>query len=255
MTSIQLVVFDMAGTTVRDDNEVLYCFLEAATATGLEVGAAEVNPLMGWPKKRVFQTLWQRQIGADPVNHQAAAYQANVEQSFGKFKVLLEDHYRTQPVVPTEGCLEAFEWLRSRQIKIALNTGFYREVTNIILQRLGWDQGLNASYIGSDSALIQASVTPSEIYNQEGRPAPYMIQKAMYQLGIRDPQAVAVLGDTPADLEAGFNAHCGLVLGVTNGTHSEAELQPHPHHDLLQSLQTLPARIDQADPVMDQKMS
>ncbi|MFM7423390.1 MAG: HAD family hydrolase [Elainella sp.] len=235
MTSIQLVVFDMAGTTVRDDNEVLHCFLEAAAATGLEAGAAEVNPMMGWPKKRVFQTLWQRQVGA-------ADYQAKVEQSFGKFKLLLEDHYRTQPVVPTEGCLELFDWLRSRQIKIALNTGFYREVTDIILQRLGWDQGLNAEYVGSDS-LIQASITPSEIYNQEGRPAPYMIQKAMYLLGVRDPQTVAVLGDTPADLEAGFNAHCGLVLGVTNGTHTEAELQPYPHHGFLNSLPELPAKI------------
>ncbi len=238
MTAIQLVVFDMAGTTVRDDNEVLHCFLEAAAATGLAVGATEVNPMMGWPKKRVFQTLWQRQLGPDH-----ADYEAKVEQAFGKFKILLEDHYRTQPVEPTEGCLEIFAWLRSRQIKIALNTGFYREVTNIILQRLGWDQGLNQDYLGSEDSLIQASITPSEIYNHEGRPAPYMIQKAMYQLGIRDPQAVAVLGDTPADLEAGFNAHSGLILGVTNGTHSAAELQPYPQQGLLGSLQELPAKI------------
>jgi phosphonatase-like hydrolase len=238
MTSIQLVVFDMAGTTVRDDNEVLHCFLEAAAATGLTAGAAEVNPMMGWPKRRVFQTLWQRQLDPDH-----ADFAANVEQSFGKFKLLLEDHYRTQPVAPTQGCLETFAWLRSHQIKIALNTGFYREVTTLILQRLGWDQGLDANYLGSETSLIQASVTPSEIYNHEGRPAPYMIQKAMHQLGIQDPQTVAVLGDTPADLEAGFNAHCGLVLGVTNGTHSAAELQSYFHHGLLGSLQELPAQL------------
>lgn len=238
MSSIQLLVFDMAGTTVKDDNEVLHCFLEAAAATGLDASPAQVNPMMGWSKKQVFQTLWRQQLDADQPD-----YSAKVEASFVKFKVLLEDHYRTQKVEPTEGCLELFEWLRSRQIKIALNTGFYRAVTDIILHRLGWDQDLDDDYVGTQSSLIQVSVTPSEIYQSEGRPAPYMIQKAMYKLGVHDPQTVAVVGDTPADLAAGHNAHCGLVLGVTNGTHTEAELQQYPHHGLLSSLHELPAKI------------
>jgi phosphonatase-like hydrolase len=238
MSSIQLVIFDMAGTTVKDYNEVLYCFLEAAAATGLEATPSQVNPMMGWSKKRVFQALWEQQIGADHPD-----YLVKVDASFVKFKFLLEDHYRSQPVEPTEGCLQVFEWLRSHQIRIGLNTGFYREVTDIILHRLGWDQGLDDNYIGTEASLIQVSVTPSEIYGNEGRPAPYMIQKAMYKLGITDPQTVAVLGDTPADLEAGFNAHCGLVLGVTNGTHTEVELQQYPHHGLLNSLQQLLDRI------------
>jgi phosphonatase-like hydrolase len=238
MSSIQLVIFDMAGTTVQDNNEVLHCFLEAAAATGLQASPAQVNPMMGWSKKRVFQTLWHQQIGEHNPD-----YLANVEASYVKFKVLLEDHYCTQKVEPTEGCLEVFEWLRSHQIKIALNTGFYREVTDIILHRLGWDQGLNHEYIGTEASPIQVSVTPSEIYNSEGRPAPYMIQKAMYKLSIQDPQTVAVIGDTPADLEAGFNAYCGLVLGVTNGTHTQEELQQYSNHGLLKSLQELPAKI------------
>lgn len=234
MAVIQLVVFDMAGTTVKDNDEVLACFLEAAIATGLEAGRAEVNPMMGWPKKRVFETLWRQQIG-----ERHPDYWMKVNDSFEKFKFLLEEHYRTQPVEPTEGCLEVFEWLRSQHIKIALNTGFYRAVTNIILHRLGWDQGLNEDYIGTESSIIQCSVTPSEIYNSEGRPAPYMIQKAMYQLGIKDPQRVAVLGDTPVDLETGFNANCGLVFGVTNGTHTQEELQRYSNHGLIGSLHEL----------------
>lgn len=238
MAVIQLVVFDMAGTTVKDNDEVLGCFLEAAIATELEAGRAEVNPMMGWSKKRVFETLWRQQIGE---NH--PDYQTKVNGSFEKFKYLLEDHYRTQPVEPTEGCLEVFDWLRSHQIKIALNTGFYREVTDIILNRLGWNQGLNKDYIGTEFSTIQCSVTPSEIHNSEGRPAPYMIQKAMYKLGIQDPQRVAVLGDTPVDLEAGFNANCGLILGVTNGTHTQEELQRYSNHGLIGSLFELKGKL------------
>lgn len=229
--SIQLVVFDMAGTTVKDENEVQACFFEAAEQTGLQAEPDRIVGMMGWPKKQVFQTLWAEQIGADHPD-----YSARVEAAFSRFKTVLEHHYRTQSVEPTEGCLDLFRWLKSQGILIALNTGFYREVTDIILERLGWNQGLNQHYIGSSSTIIQASVTPSEIYNQEGRPAPYMIQKAMYWLGVVDPKQVVVIGDTPSDLAAGRNAACRLSLGVTNGTHRPDQLAQYPNDGLLRSL-------------------
>lgn len=234
---IQLVVFDMAGTTVRDQNEVQECFFKAAASTGLQAEAERIKFMMGWSKKLVFQTLWQEQIGKEHPD-----YDSNVEQTFAKFKEVLENHYRTQPVEPTEGCPETFAWLKSQNIKIALNTGFYREVTNIILQRLGWDQGLNDNYVGSEST-IQVSVTPSEIYNNEGRPAPFMIQKAMYRLGITDPKTVITIGDTPSDIAAGINAGCLLSLGVTNGTHTKEQLAEYPNDGLLASLHDLKGKI------------
>ncbi|PSB22342.1 phosphatase [filamentous cyanobacterium CCP1] len=234
MVQVQLVVFDMAGTTVKDENEVQACFFKAAEHTGLQANPAQITAMMGWPKKRVFETLWQQNLGA---NH--PDYFQRVETSYTTFREVLENHYQTQPVYPTEGCLELFEWLRSNRIKIGLNTGFYREVTNIILQRLGWHQGLNADYVGTEDSLIQVSVTPSEIHNNEGRPAPYMIQKAMYKLGIKDPQSVIVIGDTPSDLEAGINAHCFRSLGVTNGTHTKEQLESYPNHGLISSIAEL----------------
>jgi len=231
LSPIQLVVCDMAGTTVTDHNEVQQCFLDAAESTGLQADVSTVVAMMGWSKKSVFQTLWAKQI--DP---QHPDYPQKVEASFERFKVILENHYRTQPVSPTPGCLELFAWLKLHSIKIALTTGFYREVTNIILNRLGWDNGLNADYIGSRDALIQASITPSEIFNQEGRPAPFMIQKAMYRLGVVDPKTVITIGDTPSDLAAGINAHCLYSLGVTNGTHTHEQLAQHPNDGLFASL-------------------
>lgn len=238
MVKVELVVCDMAGTTVKDENEVQRCFMEAADATGLQADPAKVQFMMGWSKRLVFETLWRDQIGADhPV------YSTRVDASFEKFKTLLEDHYRAQPVEPTEGCLELFDWLKSQGIKIALTTGFYRAVTNIILERLGWDRGLDSNYVGSSNSLIQVSVTPSEIYNSEGRPAPFMIQKAMYRLGIVNPKTVINIGDTPSDMESGFNAHCLLSLGITNGTHAKEQLALYPHDGLLSSLYELKEQI------------
>lgn len=239
MPKIELVVFDMAGTTVRDEGEVQKCFLAAIQDTDLEVDAPTINSMMGWPKKQVFETLWQQKLGADHPDYSTA-----VATSYDNFKHILEHHYQTQGAEPTEGCLAVFEWLKAQSIKIALNTGFYREVTDIILDRLGWRQGLNDQYVGSDRSLIQASVTPSEIYQNEGRPAPFMIQKAMYRLGITDPQTVVHIGDTPTDLVTGYNAHCLLSLGVTNGSHTRAELAAHTNDGLVDSLAELPALLE-----------
>ncbi|ELR97838.1 HAD hydrolase-like protein [Gloeocapsa sp. PCC 73106] len=222
MVKVSLVVFDMAGTTIQDKNEVLDCFTQAATANGLKATEARVNQMMGLPKRQVFEVLWQEQIGSDSLD-----YPVKVESSYQQFRQILEDYYRNQAIVPTEGCLETFTWLKTRGIKIALNTGFYREVTDIILNKLEWD-----SY-------IDISVTPSEIYANEGRPAPFMIQKAMYKLGISDPKQVIAVGDTPSDLAAAKNASCLLALGITTGTHSRVELDQHPHDGLIDSLEEL----------------
>ena len=237
MNKIELLVLDMAGTTVRDEREVERCFFEAADATGLQADPARIVGMMGLPKRVVFETLWQEQLGAD-----SADLVNKIDESYIKFKIVLENHYQTQPVEPTEGCLEAFAWAKAQGIPIALNTGFYREVTDMILQRLGWDQGLDAHYVGSRDRLIQYSVTPSEIHGNEGRPAPFMIQKAMYRLGVTDPQRVVVIGDTPSDLAAGMNAHAWS-LGVTNGTHTRSQLEEYPHHGLLDSLHDLESAL------------
>lgn len=231
MSTIKLAVCDMAGTTVKDDREVEQCFFGAAGRTGLSASSEQLTNMMGWPKKLVFQTLWREQIGKDHPD-----YLANVETSFAAFKDILETHYQTQPVEPTEGCLELFSWLKSQGIKIALTTGFYREVTDIILGRLGWNQGLNSEYLGSEASIIQASVTPSEIFNTEGRPAPYMVQKAMYKLSVVDPKTVVNIGDTPSDLESGINASCLYSFGVTNGTHTKEQLAAYPNDGLFSSL-------------------
>ena len=47
-----------------------------------------------------------------------------------------------------------------------------------------------------------------------GRPAPYMIFRAMERLGVTDVARVLVAGDTPRDLEAGTNSGAAMVVGV-----------------------------------------
>lgn len=235
---IRLVVFDIAGTTVRDNNEVLECFASACRREGIQAEPARLNALMGVSKLEVFNTLWSEQLGPGAAPEMLAQ---RADHSFRLFRSILEDYYLSHVVEPTEGALEAFEWLRDHDIPIALNTGFYRSVTDIILDKLGWLEGLDANYIGGPHSIIQFSITSEDV--PQGRPAPYMIEKAMSVFGVRDPEQVVKVGDTPVDLAEGRNAGCGLNLAVTNGTHTRAELERLDNDGLLESLLELPALL------------
>ena len=65
MTKIKLMVLDMAGTTVRDKNEVEDCFLKAAKESNLKTTPQRVNDLQGIPKLIVINTLWEEYLGKD----------------------------------------------------------------------------------------------------------------------------------------------------------------------------------------------
>ena len=232
MPVCDLVVFDMAGTTIHDAGEVSMCFQEAAKETDLQAAPDRILSMMGWSKRLVFKTLWTEALGDDHPD-----LESRIDASYGAFRRILEHHYQTAPVRPEEGCLDCFQWLHENGIKIALTTGFYRRVADIILSRVGWDAGLNEDYVGVSTSIIQASVTSDMV--EKGRPAPDMIQKAMSLLDVADAQRVVKIGDTPSDLQAGKNALCRLSLAVTGGSHSRGELESEPNDGLLGSLAEL----------------
>ncbi|QJW89242.1 HAD hydrolase-like protein [Spirosoma taeanense] len=236
MQPIELVVFDMAGTTVTDHHEVERCFAQAAAETGLFVTDERILAMQGLAKRYVFETLWKEQLGELHPD-----VRAHVDVSYASFRRILEDHYQTQGATPTEGCLETLAYLRERGIAIALTTGFYRAVTDIILDKLGWLADLDGRRVGRPDSMIQVSIASDEV--ERGRPYPLMIERAMHLLGVNNPKAVVNVGDTPSDLLSGRAAGVALNLGVTNGTHSLEQLEAYPYDYLLASLAELPALL------------
>ena len=233
MQPIELVVFDMAGTTVTDHHEVERCFAEAAAETGLFVTNERILAMQGLAKRYVFETLWKEQLG-----EHSPDIQPQVDVSYAAFRRILENHYQTQGATPTQGCLDTFAYLHERGIAIALTTGFYRVVTDIILGKLGWLNGLDSRRVGTINSLLQVSIASDEV--ERGRPYPQMIERAMQLLGVTNSKAVVNIGDTPSDLQSGFAAGVALNLGLTNGTHSRDQLDAYPHDLLLGSLAELP---------------
>ncbi|MHA8099884.1 HAD family hydrolase [Aquirufa aurantiipilula] len=232
--NIQLVVLDMAGTTILDEHEVEHCFKKAAQKNGLLSSDERILALQGYAKLYVFQTLWTEQLGeGDSTIAQKA------QNSYQDFTQILEEHYLNNEVKPTEGCLELFTYLHQQGIYIALSTGFYRKVANIILEKIGWGKNLNQNYMNIQNKTgIHLSICPDEVQGA-GRPSPKMIELAMLKFGITDKNQVINVGDTPVDLAFGKNAGVRLALGVCNGSHTREQLEAHPNDGLLNNIAEL----------------
>src|SRR5207248_3199577 len=129
---------------------------------------------------------------------------------------------------PVPGARETFAWLRSRGVKIALNTGFDRDITELLLGALGWNSGV-----------VDAVVCGDEV--SQGRTATQLIRRCMGATGVTEAKQVAVVGDTILDLQAGNNAAVRWNIGVLTGAHSREQLEREPHTHLLPSVADLPS--------------
>jgi phosphonatase-like hydrolase len=222
---IELIVFDMAGTTVNDEDSVNRCVREALGAAGLVVSPAEVNAVMGIPKPEALRRLVESHDRLPDLG-------PRLDAIHGDFVARSVAFYRADPSVrEVAGAADLFAGLKRSGIKVALDTGFNRSITDVILDRLGW----------SDRGLIDGTIASDEV--PRGRPYPDMIHELMRRLQVEDAGRVAKVGDTPADLEEGESAGCGLIIGVTTGTHGREELQPHPHTHLVESIRDLPGLL------------
>lgn len=215
-SGVRLVVFDMAGTTVRDDALVLNCFVEAAQRVGLDVSREELNARMGESKRALFDALARRQRAPEVA---ARGYET--------FRAVLEEAYARAGAAPIDGAERVFARLRADGVRVALNTGFYRRVADLLVERLGWRD------------VVDAVVCDDDV--PEGRPAPYMIHAAMQRCGVHDVRDVAVVGDTPSDMLAGRNAGARAVVGVTSGSHTAASLRRYPATHVVESVRDIPA--------------
>ena len=211
---VDLIVFDMAGTTVRDDDTVNRCLRDALAGAGVDATRAAVNAEMGTPKPHAIRTLLGRYRG------HAAATDDAVRRVHDDFMARMLRHYREDPSVgECEGASDVFTWCHRHGILTALDTGFDRTIAEAIVARLGW----------RERGLLDATVTSDEV--PRGRPYPDMIHRLMAVTGVSDPRRVMKVGDTPADIVQGHAGECRYVVAATYGSHAEAELREHgPTH-------------------------
>jgi phosphoglycolate phosphatase len=205
VSRISVACLDLAGTTVRDDNTVIEAFAAALSSRSLPVreygdGMRYARDTMGQSKIEVFRHILGDEDAAQGAN---AAF---------------EKHYagavERGEIAPMPGAVELFAACRSAGIKVCLSTGFAPVTRNAIVGALGWH------------SLVDLFLSPADA--GRGRPWPDMPLTALLRLGGDSVASLAVVGDTPADVESGLRAGAGLVVGVLSGDSARADLEAVP---------------------------
>ena len=150
----ELVVFDIAGTTVVDNGEVARCFREALSEEALEFPESSINAIMGLPK-----ILAIRQLLAEFAPERT---EPGLDQSIhDDFEQRMMDYYLDDPQVRVyPGVLSLFRQLREHGIAVAVNTGFPRSILDSILERLNWRVGRTWTQPLHPTNLLKAGPMP-----------------------------------------------------------------------------------------------
>ena len=224
---IEMVVFDIAGTTVTDNNNVNDAFRGALEKSGYPVAADEVNYIMGYRKIEAIKILLERFYPAELQN------EAMVEKIHEQFITDMLAYYDETPDLhPLPFAEDTFRLLHANNIKIGLDTGFTKSITAAIMNRLGW----------IESGLVDCVISSDEV--PHGRPHLFMINSMMQQLNISSAAHIVKVGDTEVDIAEGRNAGCGLVVSVTTGSYTRDELASFSPDYIISSLQELPALLN-----------
>jgi phosphoglycolate phosphatase len=201
VSRFSVICLDMAGTTVRDGSTVIDAFAAAISSRNLPVRefSSAMNyarATMGRSKIEVFRHILGDEDAAQAAN---AAF---------------EKHYAgavaAGQISPMPGAADLFAACRSAGIKVCLSTGFAPVTRDAIVDALGW------------GSLVDLLLSPADA--GRGRPWPDMPLTALLRLGGDAVTSLAVVGDTPADVESGLRAGAGLVVGVLSGDSARAEL-------------------------------
>ena len=203
---IQMVVFDMAGTTVDEDNVVYKTLHTSIYQAGFPCSYEQV---LEWGAGR-------EKLQAIQFVLQSLGYSNNESEAksiYADFIIRLSAAYQTLQVKELPHAVEVMRLLRQKNFRVVLNTGYNLTTAQTLLHKLGWNEGVD----------FDALITASDVLR--ARPFPDMIQLAMKKLQIADPSEVVKVGDSTIDIEEGKNAGCCLNIGITSGAHTKNQLQ------------------------------
>lgn len=217
-SAFDLVVLDLAGTTVQDDGVVERAFASARERSGIadrmpwDQALDHVRATMGQSKIDVFTHL----AGGDA--RAAVAATAAFEEAFARLVT-------EEGVAEVPGAGELLRDLRSAGVRVVLTTGFAPATREAVLTGLGW------------SGLVDAALSPVDV--GRGRPAPDLVLAAALRVRVGSMAAVAVVGDTASDVACGLRAGAGLVVGVLSGAHDADVLTAAGAHLVLPDVTAL----------------
>lgn len=214
---LQAVILDWAGTTVDYGSRApAMVFVEVFKQQGVAITLEEARGPMGMAKKDHIREItrmagvaqrWQKAHARPPT-------EADVEAMYEAFIPLqLECLADYADLIP--GMTEAITDFRQRGLKIGSNTGYNREMINILLaaaRKQGYEP----------DSTVCATEVPA------GRPEPWMALQNAMEMRVYPPEAIVKIDDTVPGIEEGLNAGMWTIGLVQTGNEiglSEAEVE------------------------------
>lgn len=202
---IKMVVFDMAGTVIDEDNVVYKTLQKAINEEAPAISLPQVlSEGAGKEKSQAIRDIMLRFAGISD--------ETVIQKVFAHFQARLKEAYSAIPIQPQAGAENLFSELRHRGILVVLNTGYDDYTARAILARVGWREGEQ----------IDALVTASDV--PRNRPHPDMIDWARKKFDLRDNDRVIKVGDSAIDVEEGKNAGCYWTIGITTGAQTREQI-------------------------------
>ena len=239
-TKIELVVFDLAGTTIDDSISglplVTVAMTEAFASHGIKITPDQVNKYRGMDKKQAMKCLLResRELQLNDSKNLLEIFTYDndnrmmIDNIFKDFKTALNAHLIN---IKKEilGTTKTFHWLQGKGIQLAVGSGFPHNIVQTLVEKLEWTD------------VVQfVSSAEREGY---GRPHPSLIHSAMKHCLVTDKRKVIKVGDTVVDIEEGKNAGCWTVAVLT-GTQTESILQKSNPDYVIDSVADLPQLLE-----------
>jgi len=218
LRSTRMLICDMAGTTVQEKGIVYNSLFNTIKLIKPNLIKSEISKFSGYNKNEVIKYYVDKQKMDSPIivlNNLKSEFNYYLKKEYSNNNSVNLIH----PNLPL-----FFNLLREQDIKICLNTGYNKDIQNLLIDKLNLLDCID-DYISSEEV-------------DRGRPYPYMIERLMFRNNIEYPQEVIKIGDSIADINEGKNAGCKTV-GVLSGAGSKEELKKHNPDFIINNIMDL----------------
>ena len=207
-TRTRLVIFDMAGTIVNEGGIIYDAIYKTLHNMGYNPNENDKESWYGKDKREALRKCIEKKhrskVDIDILTDTAEKNLTNELENM---------YFKKNNVSLMPDTVNILNELRFNNVKVALNTGYPKNIQEKMLDHLKLRNCIDA-YISSDQVRI-------------GRPFPYMIYNLMEQCEVYNPKLVVKVGDTKNDILEGLNANIGLTIGVLSGAGKIEDFSSH----------------------------
>ena len=219
---IQSIVSDLAGTMVDFGCQApLQAFVQVFANKGVTITTAQAREPMGLNKKEHIRAILAMPDVTENFQHKhGRAYtEVDVDEMYHDFTPIQLDLLRSHAgMLP--GVADVLQRLRADGIRIAVNSGYAREMVQQVVASLEQQGFVPDAWSSADDV-------------PHGRPAPWMVLDVLQKMNVYPWHTVIKVGDTAPDMQEGRNASVWTV-GVTDtgnlvgATEAEWATMPEP---------------------------